>query len=86
MVLAVCEPYCVPPAPDPVLSDKVIDGVLNLNFHAESKYSTIVRFVKKTQRLFSRKWSYDTQLLPDYFWIEVVWESIREHIRKPSYI
>ena len=92
-ILSVCETlFCVDfsryyiSTPDPVLSDKVIDEVLNLNLHAESKYSTVVRFVKKTQRLFSRKWIYDTQLLPDYFWREVVWESIREHIRKPSYI
>ena len=73
-------------SPDSQIVSKVIDEIMNLNLHAETQYTILKRFSKKTQRLFSRKWIYDTNLLPDSFWRGAVWESVCEHIKKPSYI
>ena len=73
-------------SPDSRIVSKVIDEIMNLNLHAETQYTILKRFSKKTQRLFSRKWIYDTNLLPDSFWRGAVWESVCEHIKKPSYI
>ena len=68
------------------LIDRVLDEVMNVNLHAESRYPLFKRIIIKTKRLFSHKWMYDSGLLPDSFWTEVVWGSIKDHIKRPKLI
>lgn len=44
------------------------------------------RIIYKTKRLYTKKWVYDSNLLPDKFWQEVVFGSIIEHLRMPNHI
>lgn len=45
-----------------------------------------VRLISKTKRFYKKKWIYDSGLLPDRFWREVVLGSIIEHLRMPHHI
>lgn len=68
------------------LVEKVLQEIENVELYAEDEYSGFTRFLKKTQRLFYRKWMYDSGLLSDSFWKEIVWNSMRDHIKKPKYL
>lgn len=72
--------------PNTELVKRVFNEILNVDIFADRDSDINKRVIKKTKRLFSRKWMYDTQLLPDKFWSEVIWGSIRDHIRKPDYL
>lgn len=65
---------------------KTLNAILCTTLHAEEDYSTPIRLVRKMRRVLSYKWMYDCGLIPDMFWTEFIWSSVKSHILRPSQI
>lgn len=59
---------------------KLESEIIKTQLHAEQRCFLPLRLVKKTQRLFKRKWMYECGLLPGNYWREIVWSSFIGHI------
>ena len=68
------------------LVNQVMDCIICYRPEEEHQAGLIKRFLIKTRRLFATKWMFDTGLLPDSFWHDIVWISLRDHLRRPSFV
>ncbi len=72
--------------PNESLTNKVLDEIVITTLHAELGYSMPVRAFKKAKRVLARRWLYTSGIIPDRFWRDFMWWTIKGHIFNPKQI